>query len=161
MIAKHFLAPIAILFAFGANAETWRTIHTTRFGATAEVPANWVMDPPPTNNDGRSFRSPNGRAQIIVSGIFAIEETKAEKIASMVKPEIGGTITYEKRGPDWIVVSGTKGDRIFYKKSILTCHDTIWNDLWIEYLEDEKHKYDALVKHVSATLHTGESYECD
>jgi hypothetical protein len=78
----------------------------------------------------------------------------------MAKPLIGETITYEKRGPEWIVVSGTKGDRIFYKKSILTCHDTIWNDLWSEYPDADKQKYEALVTHVSASLHTGESYEC-
>lgn len=159
---KYFLAPIAILFTFGANAETWRTIHTARFGTTAEVPANWVMDPPPENDDGRVFRSPNGRAQIIVSGIYAIEEgTNAEKMASEGEPEIGTTITYEKRGPDWKVISGIKGGRIFYMKSILTCHDTIWNHLWIEYPEDEKHKYDALVTHVSATLHATKGYRCD
>jgi hypothetical protein len=37
---KLFLVPILILFTFGASAETWRTIHTTRFGATEDVPAN-------------------------------------------------------------------------------------------------------------------------
>ena len=159
MMAKHFLALIAILFTFSADAETWRSIYTPRFGATAKVPANWVMDPPPENDDGRSFRSPNGRAQIIVSGIFALGETITDRMAS--EPEIGRTITYKKRGPDWIVISGTKGDRIFYEKSILTCHDTIWNDLWIEYPEAENHNYDALVTYVSATLHAGEGDECD
>jgi hypothetical protein len=159
IMAKHFLALLAIFFAFGANAETWRTIHTTRFGATAEVPASWVMDPPPENDDGRSFWSPNGRAEIIVSGIFALGETIADKMAS--EPEIGQTITYIKRGPGWIVISGTKGERIFYEKSILTCHDKIWNDLWIEYPEAEKHNYDALVTHVSATLHAAKGDQCD
>jgi hypothetical protein len=117
------------------------------------------MDPPPENDDGRSFRSPNGRAQIIVSGNFALGETITDRLAS--EPEIGRTITYKKRGPDWIVISGTKGDRIFYEKSILTCHDTIWNDLWIEYPEAENHNYDALVTYVSAALHAGEGDECD
>jgi hypothetical protein len=159
MMAKHFLALIAILFTFGANAETLRTMYTPRFGATAKVPANWVMDPPPENDDGRSFRSPNGRAQIIVSGSFALGETIADKMAS--EPENGETITYKKRGPDWVVSSGTKGDRIFYQKSILTCHDTIWNDLWIEYPEAEKHNYDALVTHVSVTLRAAKGYRFD
>ena len=48
--------------------------------------------------------------------------------------------------------------RIFY---VLTCHDTIWNDLWIEYPEAENHNYDALVTYVSAALHAGEGDECD
>ena len=156
---KLFLIPIVILFTFAARAETWRTNYTTRFGATADVPAKWIVDPPPMNDDGRIFRSPNGRAQITVSGGFVIE-TKEEEIASRAEPGIGETITYQKRGPGWIIVSGTKGDRIFYEKWILTCHDTIWNDLRIEYPEADKPKYDALVTHVSASLRMGHNYAC-
>ena len=50
------------------------------------------MDPPPENDDGRRFRSPNARAEITVSGIFALEddeETKEEKLADEAKPAIG------------------------------------------------------------------------
>ena len=62
-----------------------------------------------------------GRAEITVSGIFALEddeETKEVKLADEAKPAIGTAITYEKRRPDWIVVSGTNGHRIFYMKSV-------------------------------------------
>jgi acetoacetyl-CoA reductase len=35
LLGKHFLVPIVILYTFGARAETWRTFHNARFGATA------------------------------------------------------------------------------------------------------------------------------
>ena len=89
-----------------------------------------------------------------------MEATTEETRARMAKPEIGTTITYEKHRPKWIVDSGTKGDRIFYEKRILTCDDTIWNDLRIEYPEADKQKYEALVTHVAASLHPGGGWEC-
>jgi hypothetical protein len=73
-------------------------------------------------------------------------------MAFKAEPAEGETISYEKRGPRWIAVSGTLGDRIFYRKSILTCGDAIWNDVSIAYPAIDKEKYDALVAHVSARL---------
>jgi hypothetical protein len=73
---KFMLASMAILVAASAGAETWRTYHNTRFGTTAEVPASWKMGPPPENNDGRAFSSPDGRAAIIISGIFSVLSDK-------------------------------------------------------------------------------------
>ncbi len=144
-----------------AGAETWRIFHNDRFGATAEVPAAWRMDPAPENNDGRSFSSPDGRAKIVVSGIRAEIGSLEEDKAIRLKPDVGEVVTYEKRGGGWIVVSGTRGDTIFYRKSILTCGDSIWDDLSIEYPAAEAGKYAALVKRVSASLRGGKAYDAD
>jgi serine/threonine-protein kinase len=151
---------IAALITSGAHAETWRTYHNTRFGTTAQYPAGWTMGPPPQNNDGREFSSPDKRASIVIAGIFSTLP-REDEIASRAKPEDGETITYAKRGAGWIVVSGTKGDIIFYRKSTLTCGDTIWNDLSIEYPAADKAKYDALVEHVSASLRGGSGYDAE
>ena len=143
--ASAFLSmSVAAIIGGGAHAETWRTYHNTRFGTTAQFPAGWTMGQPPANNDGRDFSSPDKRATMVVSGIFSTQP-REDEFASRAKPDEGETITYEKRGAGWIVVSGTKGDMIFYRKSILTCGDTIWNDLSIEYPATDKAKYDALV----------------
>jgi hypothetical protein len=156
---KFMLASMAILVAASAGAETWRTYHNTRFGTTAEVPASWKMGPPPENNDGRAFSSPDGRAAIIISGIFSVLSDK-EEVAIHLGPGEGETITYKKQGSNWIVVSGIKGHKIFYRKSILSCRDTIWNDVSIEYYPAaEKEKYDPLVAHVAASLREGRGYD--
>jgi hypothetical protein len=150
-----FLASIGIVLvvASSARAESWRSYHNDRFGVTADVPADWKMEPPPANDDGRDFTSPDGRATITVSGIFAINGAE-EELASRLEPGQGETITYKKRRSDWIVVSGTKGDRIFYRKTLLSCGD-VANDLSIEYPAAEKQKYDALVAHAAASLKPG------
>lgn len=146
-----FGAVLAILAASSASAENWRAYHNARFGTTAEVPASWRMGAPPENNDGRVFTSPDGRAEIVVSGMFSIGP-RSEEFALRLGPLEGETIEYERRGKDWLVVSGIKDDKIFYRKSLLSCGDTIWNSVFLEYPASEKEKYDPLVAHVAASL---------
>ena len=142
-----------------AGAEGWRTYTNTRFGAAAQVPANWAMDPEPDNNDGRSFTSPDKRAKIVIAGIRAEIVAPDEDMALRAKPNDGEVITYQKRAKGWIVVSGTRGETIFYRKSILTCRGSIWNDLSIEYPSADQGKYDALVKRVSASVRGVKGYD--
>ncbi|MEF3365514.1 hypothetical protein V3H18_03085 [Methylocystis sp. 9N] len=149
---RIFLAVVLAAFAAqSASAESWRAYHNPRFGTTAEVPQGWRMGAPPENNDGRVFTSPDGRAEIIVSGMFSIGPRK-EEFALRLGPLEGETIEYERRGRDWLVVSGVKGEKIFYRKSLLSCRDTIWNSVFLEYPASEKDKYDPLVGHVAASL---------
>jgi hypothetical protein len=147
-----FLGPLA------AQAESWRSYHNSRFGTTADVPRSWTMGAPPENNDGRVFTSPDRRAEIIVSGIFHVLPHD-EEIANKFAPNAGETITYKRQGPGWTVVSGTKGDRIFYRKSILSCRDTIWNDVSIEYPAADKEKFAPLVVHVAGSLRPSQGYD--
>lgn len=146
-----FGAVFAILAAQSASAESWRAYHNERFGTTAEVPEGWRMGAPPENNDGRVFTSPDGRAEIVVSGMFSIGP-RSEEFALRLGPLDGEIIEYDRRGRDWLVVSGVKGEKIFYRKSLLSCGDTIWNSVALEYPASEKEKYDPLVAHVAASL---------
>ena len=45
----------------------------------------------------------------------------------------GGTVTYLRGERDWIVVSGTKGDRIFYRKAVIACGGKVWHHVAFEY----------------------------
>ena len=143
-----------------AAAESWRSYHNTRFGVTADRPAGWTMAEPPENNDGRIFVSPDGSATVTISGGRALE-SRAEEMRRRAEPAEGETITYAKQGPNWIVTSGVRADRIFYRKAILSCRDSIWNDLTIEYPAADKTKYDSLVAHAAASLKPGPGYDTD
>jgi hypothetical protein len=150
-------ALFAALVAQGAHAENWRAYRNERFGTTAEIPASWRMGPSPENDDGRVFTSPDRRAEIIVSGILSIAP-RDEEFALRLAPLDGEAVRYQRRGRDWVVVSGVKGDRIFYRKSLLSCGDTIWNSVSLEYPASEKRKYDPLVARVAASLRAGKGY---
>ena len=151
---------VVLSFLFDARAKSWRTYHNDRFGATAEVSANWNIQPPPANGDGRRFTSPDGRAKISIHGSFRVSDTIQEDMAIEGDPG-GGVVTYKKQGPRSIVISGIRGHTIFYHKAIATCQDKIWNSLWVDYPVSAKEKYDSLVTHVSRSLRGAEADECN
>jgi hypothetical protein len=151
------LATLVVASGDDSRAETWRSYHNSRFGTAADVPASWTMGPEPANDDGRKFTSPDKHAEIIISGIFANVDTDNE-LASRFEAGEGETIKLKKRQGKWVVVSGVKGDRIFYRKTLLSCGDSIAHGLWIEYPAAEKEKYDALVAYVAASLRPGLGY---
>jgi hypothetical protein len=149
-----------MLFVSGVCAESWRSYHNDRFGTTADVPADWKMQPPPENDDGRIFTSPDGRAELIVNGSYA-GVVDPDELGSRLEPMEGETIAYKQRKGEWAVVSGTKGDKIFYRKTLLSCGNTVANNISIEYPTSEKGRYDPLVAHVEASLRPGDGWGVD
>ena len=156
---KASLAAIALLAVAAAAtaAPQYRTYANARFGTTAEVPADWKADPPPENGDGLRFRSADQRASITVSGSLHVFDTIDEAMKIYEEPGNGETVTYRHREPRALVISGTRGDTIFYARHILSCGDQIWNSVYLEYPAAEKAAYDALVTHVARSLRPGRS----
>ncbi|MCW2276050.1 hypothetical protein GJ654_17530 [Rhodoblastus acidophilus] len=156
MAVRRFCA-LALLLAGPALAGEWRSYHNDRFGPTADYPAGWKMEPEPENNDGRRFSSPDGDAFVIISGHFALD-SRDEEMARKAEPDDGETVAYSAKGKDWVVLSGTRDNRIFYRKAVLSCGDQVWNTLTIEYPAEEKARYDRLVSHMAASLRPGIGY---
>jgi hypothetical protein len=128
------LAIAAVVAVFGvAMAAGWQTYVNERFGSTADVPVGWRAGTPPENGDGLVFTAPDGQASVTVSGSLNIWDTIDEAFAIYETPEEGETITYKHRDKHGIVVSKTKGDRILYRKPILSCRRQVWNSIAIEY----------------------------
>jgi serine/threonine-protein kinase len=140
-----------------AQAGLWQTYANERFGATAEVPATWKAGEPPENGDGLEFTSPDGQATIIVSGMLNIDDSLDAAFASREEAFEGETITYKHRDKHSVVVSGTKGDRIFYRKSLLACRNQVWDSVSIEYPAAQKQAFDAIVTTVARSLKAGPS----
>ena len=155
------LAALILAVAAPAAAQDWQSFTNDRFGATADVPAGWRANPPPANGDGLSFTSPEGTATVAVYGSFQAFDTLAESVAILEAPLDGETITYRHTDGKTVVVSGLRGDTIFYRKSLLSCGGTIWNGISIEYPAADKARYDALVTHVARSLKPGPGYESE
>ncbi|WP_244620578.1 hypothetical protein [Methylosinus sporium] len=156
----RMVATVATLLWAGSSlhAEGWRLYRNARFGTTAVVPKDWTIGAAPENDDGRVFTSPDRRSEITVYGGYRSFQ-KEQEIADRLAPGEGETVTYRKQAKDWLAVSGTKGDRIFYRKSILSCRGAIWNTVSIEYPASDKKKFDALVTRVSHSLRPGRADE--
>jgi len=67
---------------------------------------------------------------------------------------------YEARGGDWIVTSGYRGDRIFYRRAMLACHSTKWRQIEFEYPASEKRLFDSFVTRTSYALRAYKELGC-
>ena len=147
----------AVACASLVEAETaWRRYVNDRFGVSADRPADWREEPPPENDDGRIFVSPDGKAQLIVNGGFVTEDSAAQALANLAQPRDGERVIYVKRGASSLTLSGFDGDKIFYRRTILTCSGQVRNNVEITYPANEKSAFDPLVAHVAASLRGGE-----
>ena len=134
-----------------ASAQSWRPYHNDRFGTVGASPAGWIAQRPPDNGDGQIFSSPDGRATLTISAGYNEPATPAG-LARLAGYEDAGTVTYRKAGKDWIVVSGQKNGQIFYRRYVLSCANSIWNSVSVDYPAAEKSAYDAIVAHAGAAL---------
>ena len=145
-------ASIAMLSPASAE-QGYRDYRNGRFGVSADVPSDWKAGEGPENNDGLVFTSPDGASTITVSGILNTDNAPAAAvIADEQRAQDGETVTYRKAGARQSVISGTRGNMIFYRKAILSCNDQILNHLSIEYPVAQKPAFDALVTHVAASM---------
>jgi hypothetical protein len=154
-VAAFALAGVAAVTSPVQAEEGYRTYHNDRFGVTADVPRDWRAGRPPENGDGLQFTSPDGTATITVSGGYRMADSVAEALTSEQAPDEGETVTYQTRAPRMAVISGMRGQTIFYRKVVLSCKDQVMNRVSIEYPSARKQQFDALVSHVAASLQGG------
>jgi serine/threonine-protein kinase len=154
-LALAFVLAAAPAFA----QQRWHTYFNERFGTTAQVPVDWRPGPEPENGDGLVFTSPDGGASISVYGGLHVLGSIKEHIDMIAEGSDGETVTYLRRDRRAVTVSGTKGDRIFYRRSILACRDTIWHTVAIEYPAARKSAFDALVARAAGSLRQGRSWQ--
>ena len=101
----------------------------------AIVPNSWTLLPRAPDSLGRRFISPSGDAWL---WYFAVPVQSQGR-----PPTARGELTYQARGGDWTVTSGYRGNRIFYRRAMLACHNTKWRQIEFEYPASEKRLFDS------------------
>ena len=61
-------------------------------------------------------------------------------------------ITYQPRGRSWFVLSGYRGDQIYYEKVMFSCGARVVNILAIAYPTSERHQFDPVVERMEDTF---------
>jgi hypothetical protein len=143
----------AILLATGATAiaaapkyapaaeERWVTYQNERFGYRLFYPsAVFVSGELPENGGGQSFYTPDGRAKIVVYGTFNTENFSARPYREIIPTEFGGydQMDYSPTAQSWFVLSGFRGDSIYYQKVMFSCGGKVINALSITFPTAEK-----------------------
>lgn len=114
-----------------------------RGGIASVLPADWTLEPRDPNWPGKRLVSPDRRAWLAIYEARADQNRKA--FMDSVAVADGERVTYSRRGGSWVVSSGFKGDRIFYRKAMLACRNAAWHQIAFEYPAAEKRRYDRFV----------------
>ena len=124
------------------------------------VPPNWQLQPPDPNWKGKRFLSPDGSSWLAVYALPTASEPISSHMQSVAfaKDE---TPTYLRGEHDWIVVSGTKGDRIFYRKATIACGGKVWHHIAFEYPIALKREMDLFVMRAAALVDQAENDGCE
>ena len=132
----------------------WSRYTNERFGTGADVPRQLfeLSEPPPVNGDGREFQAGDG-ARLWVLGSYshyAVTDDFQEYKNWVFKSADMDRLTYRAVGKTWLVLSGTKGDHIIYRKIFEGCGAA--HVVRIEYPALRKPLYDPVVARVSRSL---------
>jgi len=97
------------------------------------LPPGWQQQQPADPKwQGKRFVSPDGTASFSAYITPVAQEPIAQHMKNVAFAD-GEQITHLRGERTWIEVSGFKGDRIFYRKSLLACGGTSWHEVALEY----------------------------
>ena len=138
------------------NTFSYKTYTNTRFGFSIQYPTTFTEGPAPTNNDGREFY--NDDSSIVASGshINTVEENETiETYYNRALEYAAGTVSYQRLGNDWFVISYKDGSNTVYEKSIIG--DDIISTLVITYPSNKQNDYESMVTQISSTFKGGQT----
>jgi len=124
------------------------------------VPPNWQLQPPDPNWKGKRFLSPDGSAWLAAYSFPTATESIATHMQSIAFAE-GETLRYLRGEQNWIVVFGTKGDRIFYRKAIIACGGKVWHHIAFEFPVERKRAMDPFVMRAATIIDLAENDGCE
>lgn len=149
-----------LLAAPAAKADDWLTYQNDRYGTTIDYPAVFKMQPPPDADDGRTFKTADGVKFTVSASYFATGLTVAEYRDFVVQTlDRGATITYQTRGRNWFVISGTKNGSIFYEKHLLSHGVQMNEDFVMSYPAALKAAFDPIVARMAKSFRSGTGFQ--
>ena len=137
--------------------EDWRVQQNPQFGFSFSYPQSVFT---PLQSNGLSlhrFVSSAGNAKLVVAAWETKGRTPEEFKRWMLADSAGYDITYEPRGRSWFVVSGYRGESIYYEKVTFSCGGRVANVLAITYPISKRDLFDPLVERMEDDFKPGPS----
>ena len=154
LAATQFLQPSpAAADQFIPSGGGWQVYVNDRFGTSFAFPADiFTPSPPPENGDGRRFVAPDATLEV-----YAWHNAENETAASLKRRLVGSDgytdVTYSPSGRSWLVLSGYRGDNIFYEKYFF--RGDIVHGFGIEFPAGEKPYYAPIIERIEDSFHAG------
>lgn len=128
----------------------WTTYRSTRFGFALKYPGDVfaAAAAAPADGSAGSFVSRDGRATLrLVAGPIAAGVTVARYRRSVMEQRYAGAAyDYAPQQTHWFVLSGTRGDEMFYERVTFACDGRSMHGWQLTYPLAERAFYDRIVE---------------
>lgn len=112
-----------------------------------------------SDSDGSSLTllSKEGESKIVVFGALNDDRISPREYRKTLLEEFGGydKLDYQPVGKTWFVLSGFRGDTVYYQKVMFSCGNRVVNVFSINFPIDEKAYYEPLVEIMEDNFRTG------
>ncbi len=133
-----------------------------RFGFRLRYPAAMFKpDRPPEGGDGQTFITEDGQAKIVTYAALNVEKLTPQTYRKTLLAEYGGydLLDYQPQSKTWFVLSGFRGEKIFYEKIMFSCGNRVINVLAISFPKAEKLQYERVVEQLENDFKTGKGID--
>ena len=122
-------------------------------------PTDWNLQPADPSWHGRRYVSPEGEAWLAFYASPADQEPLAVHLKTVAFVD-GEQIHALQGGPDGLIVTGVKGDRMFFRKAQLACRGQQWHHVALEFPAGEQRRYQSLVAEAARALDLADNDGC-
>ena len=150
-------------FAQAQSGDEEGFYRNRHFGYRLHFPAQLFQKKTPSENgDGASFATADNRATVKIFGAFNDDGMSINEYRSTILKNFSGyeNIDYGPVRRTWFVLSGTRGERIYYQKVIFSCGGKVVNILAINYPKAEKKPFDPIVEGLEKSFRPASGDDC-
>jgi hypothetical protein len=158
LLGSLLLLVMALAENGNAIASEWATQHDPQFGFSFTYPAEVFTRVEGERPSFYYYGSEETGANFLV-GAWNNEQGSStpEDFKQWMLNHAEGyeDITYQPRGRSWFVLSGHRGDQIYYEKAIFSCSGHVVNVLAIAYPEAQRDRLDPVVERMEDNFKGG------
>jgi hypothetical protein len=129
--------------------DGWTTYKNDELGYSFYFPSTF-LEPQSiaAKSEAKTFLSPDKRAKVVVSAVENDEGFTLASYRSAILGEFGGyeRLDYSPTGRTWFVLSGYRGENIYYQKVLFSCGNRVINVFSMTFPIADRAFYEGLVE---------------
>ncbi len=145
------------------ESATWETYRSERFGYSLLFPA-YALEQRSETPDGRGVElsSTDGLVKLKALAADNTDNVSLSDYRAAILRELSGgnRLNYGPMGQSWFVLSGVRGDSIYYQKVIFACGGRVINAFAMTYPEQQRREFDPIVTTIEKNFHPTAGPDC-
>ena len=169
LLIRLCISALALICGPGASRAAfdertaWETYRSERFGYSLLFPAG-VLDRQSETSDGRGveLKSADGLVKLKALAADNADHVSLGDYRAAIMREFSGSnrLSYGPMGQSWFVLSGVRGDSIYYQKVLFACGGRVINAFALTYPEQQRREFDAIVTTIEKNFHPTAGPDC-